>query len=523
MVSFNDVLQWITPPQDWQVLTPDFVVLLFALLAPLLALWDTDRKGMQQFTLIGLGGAFFLTLGSLLQLDKGIFSLEYIDWSTQSAAAGHGVARAFRITEASQTLKLIFIGVAFLAVWGAGRPLKQKGVQGRAEEDHGEFHSLILFATLGMMIVASAQELIVLLLGIEVASMSSYLLAGFRRDSAGAEASMKYFLVGAASSGLTLFGISLLYGMTGTTNIPEIGRTLVTGGSFDAISFVAILTVGAGLMFKISSVPFQMWAPDVYYGAPAPVAGMLASGSKAMGMVAVFNVFLVGLIGVKANWELALAAIAVATMFVGNLIALQQDSIRRMLAYSSIAQAGYLLIAVVVGTAYAVGGGILHLMVNAAMKLGAFLVVGAILYSGVPDRVDGWKGLGKRNGFLAIAMTLFLLSMAGIPPLGGFTSKFILFSSAIDVGLIQNLGWLLWLAVFAVLNSAISLYYYFRVIRAMYVEEPAEEMARVTVEPGVKIAIGMCLGLVLLVGIYPTWFVDASMAAARDLLSFAGP
>ncbi len=522
MVSFNDVLRWITPPQDWQVLTPDFVVLLFALLAPLLALWDTDRRGMQQFTLIGLGGAFLLTLGSLLGWNQGIFSLDYIAWSAQSAAAGHYVTDAFRVTEMSQTLKLLFLGVAFLAVLGAGRPLKQKGISGRAEEDHGEFHSLILFATLGMMIVASAQELIVLLLGIEVASMSSYLLAAFRRDRDGAEASMKYFLVGAASSAFTIFGISLVYGMAGTTHIPTLGATLVTGGAFDAVSFVAILLVGAGLAFKVSSVPFQMWAPDVYYGAPVPVAGMLASASKAMGFVAVFNVFLVGFFGLKANWELALAAIAVATMFVGNLVALQQDSIRRMLAYSSIAQAGYLLIAVVVGTQYAVGGGILHLLTNAAMKLGAFLIVGALIYSGVPDRVDGWKGLGKRNGFLALAMTIFLLSMAGLPPLGGFTSKFVLFSSAVDVGIVQKLGWLVWLAVFAVVNSAISLFYYFRVIRAMYVEE-GSETERVLVGPGVRVAVGACAALVLLVGFYPAWFVDAAMAAAGDLLSFRAP
>lgn len=522
-MAFTDILTALTPPSDWQVLTPDFVVLLFALLAPLLALWDTDRKGMQQFALIGLGGSFLLTLGSLLGWNRGIFSLDYITWSAQSFDAGHPVAQAFRVTEASQTLKLVFLGVAFLAVLGAGRPLRQPGVQGRAEEDHGEFHSLILFATLGMMVVASAQDLFVLLLGIETASLSSYLLAGFRRDLAGAEASMKYFLVGAASSGMTLFGISLLYGMTGTTHIPTIGQELVVDGAFDAISFVAILTVGAGLAFKISSVPFHMWAPDVYYGAPVPISGMLASASKAMGFIAVFNVFLVGLVGVKANWELALAAVAVATMFTGNLIALRQDSIRRMLAYSSVAQAGYLLIAVVVGTQYAVGGGILHLITNAGMKLGAFLVVGALIYSGVPDRVDGWKGLGRRNGFLALAMTVFLLSMAGLPPLGGFTSKFVLFSSAIDAGIGQRLGWLVWLAVFAVLNSAISLFYYFRVIRAMYVDDAELEQETVAVEPGVRVAVGACLALVVLVGIYPSWFIDAAMEAAGDLLSLRAP
>jgi len=518
-MALRDIL---LPPLDWQALTPELVILLFALLAPIVALWDTDRKGLQQFSLIGLGGGFLLTLGSLLGTRWGIpgtgidFTLEYIGKSPNAA---------FAVTEASQFLKLIFLGVAFLAVLGAGRVLK-----GKAEEDHGEFHSLILFATLGMMIVASSQELITLLLGIEIASMSSYLLAGFRRDRIGAEAALKYFIIGAVSSGMTLYGISLLYGATGTTHIATIGDMLHTGGAYDAVSLVAIVMVLAGMAFKISSVPFHAWAPDVYSGAPAPVAGMLASASKAMGFAAMFNVFLVGLAGVSANWQLGLAAVAVITMFLGNLVALQQQSLRRMLAYSSIAQAGYVLIALIVAGAalntgqyathgvYAIGGGLLHLLVNAAMKLGAFLVVGALLLVGVNDHLDGYKGLAKRAPLLAFAMTVFLLSMAGIPPLGGFTSKFILFSSAIDVGVTRQLGWLVWLAVFAVINSAISLFYYVRVIRTMYVEEGEE--GRIEVDRGAMTAVLACMALVILVGVYPQWFVDAAMNAAASLLGF---
>jgi NADH-quinone oxidoreductase subunit N len=394
-----------------------------------------------------------------------------------------------------------------------GRPLK-----GRVEEDWGEFYSLLLFATLGMMVVASATELFTLLLGIEMASMSSYLLATFRRDTIGAEAGLKYFVIGAISSGMTLFAISLIYGMAGTTKIPELAAAITTTGGFDAISMVAIVLLLAGLGFKISAVPFHAWAPDVYSGAPVPVAGMLAAASKAMGFAALFNVFVVGLIGVKANWELAVALLAAASMFVGNLVALQQTSIRRMLAYSSIAQAGYLLIAVAVATPYAVGGGILHLFVNAAMKLGAFVIVGALLWVGVPDHLDGWKGLGRRAPFFAFAMTLFLLSMAGLPPLGGFTSKFVLFSGAIDVAVVENLGWLAVLALVAVINSAISLYYYLRVIRAMYVEPGEESAEKLPFDSGTTVAVGACVALVIVVGVFPEWFVDASMQAARSLL-----
>lgn len=524
-MALGDVLRWITLPQDWQVLTPETVVLLFALLAPIVGTWDQDRRGLQQFALTGLGGAFLLTLGSLLSLEWGPFSLRYIDWSRLSLEAGHPVAEAFAVTEASQVFKLIFLGVAFLAVLAAGRPFK-----GKAEEDYGEFFALILFATLGMMVVASARDLIVLFLGIETASLSSYLLAGFRRDRAGSEAGLKYFVVGAVSSGFTLFAISLLYGMAGTTSIPGIAENLSLAG-FDAATAVVVVFLLVGLGFKISSVPAHTWAPDVYYGAPTPVTAMLASASKAMGFVAVFQVFLVALLGIRTNWELAVALVAAVTMTVGNLVALRQNNLRRMLAYSSIAQAGYLLIAVAVGTVFALGGGVFHLMVNAAMKLGAFLVIGALLALGVPDHVDGWRGLGRRAPFLAFAMTVFLLSMAGLPPLGGFASKFVLFSSAIDVGVRDRLGWLVWLAVAAVLNSAISLYYYLRVIRKMYVEDPdaaapdaadtAAAGTRLAVPAGVVAAVAVCLAAVVVMGVYPQWFLEAAMDAAASMMAVA--
>lgn len=510
---------FLLPDLNWQSITPELVVLLFALLAPLVALWDTDRKGMQQFALIGLGGGFLLTLGSIFGFDRDLpftdirFTLEYI-----GASLGDG---AYTITYASQVLKLLFLGVGVLAVLGIGRPLK-----GRAEEDYGEFYSLLLFATLGMMVVASSQELFLLFLGIETTSMCSYLLAAFRRDRVASEAGLKYFVIGAISSGMTLFAISLLYGMAGSTRIADLAA-ITTEGGFDAVSLIPIVLLLAGLGFKVSSVPFHAWAPDVYSGAPVPVAGVLASASKAMGFVALFNVFLVGLVGVKSNWELAVALLAVVTMTVGNLVALQQTNLRRMLAYSSIAQAGYLLIALAVGTWYAVGGGIFHLFVNAAMKLGAFLVVGALLYAGIPDHVDGWRGLGKRAPLLAFAMAIFLLSMAGLPPFGGFASKFVLFSGAIDVGVTADLGWLVWLAVAAVLNSALSLYYYLRVIRAMYVEAPeaagpeGAAVERIEVPAGTQVAVGLCVVAVLAMGLWPQPFVEMAMKAAQGLLGVA--
>jgi len=497
----------------WNAFMPEIVVLLFALLAPIMALFDTDRAGMRQFTLIGLGGALLLAIGSLFNFSVTL-PLVNIPFSTQYQGAVFGGVLAF--TYASQLFKVLFLAVAFVAVLGVGRPFK-----GRVEEDWGEFFALILFATFGMMVVASAQELVTLVLGIETASMSSYLMAGFRRDRIGAEASLKYFTIGAISSGLLLFGVSLVYGATGTTFIPALKDAAWSGG-LDAVSLLPIVMVLAGIGFKVSSVPFHAWAPDVYSGAPAPVAGILASGSKAMGFVAAFNVFAVGLVGLKSNWQFAIAAVAAASILFGNLVALQQQNIRRMLAYSSIAQAGYILIALAVGTSaqdggqWALGGGIFHLLTNAAMKLGAFIAVGALLWAGLPDTVDGWKGLGKRAPLVAFCMTLFLLSMAGLPPLGGFMSKFALFSGAIDAGTTAAQGWLVWLAVLGILGSALSLFYYLRLIRAMYVEEG--EPGRVDLPSGTTAAIVLCAVLVVLMGIWPQPFWDASLHAARDLL-----
>lgn len=521
LVAFLGIAWWqgwldglssvILPDLEWQSITPELVVLLFALLAPLVALWDTDRRGMQQFALIGLGGGFLLTLGSLYSYTSDLpftsidFTLAYI---------GSNLKGVYAVTYASQLFKLIFLAVGLVAVLGVGRPLK-----GRVEEDYGEFYGLLLFAILGMMVVASAQELFTLFLGIEMTSICSYLLAAFRRDRIGSEAGLKYFVIGAISSGMTLFAISLLYGMAGTTSIAGLAA-ITTGSGFDAASIMAIVLLLAGLGFKISSVPFHAWAPDVYSGAPVPVAGVLASASKAMGFLAIAQVFLVGLIGVKANWELAVALIAAGTMFVGNLVAIQQNNLRRMLAYSSIAQAGYLLIAIAVGTWFALGAGIFHLMVNAAMKLGAFLIIGALLYAGIPDQVDSVRGLGKRAPLLAFAMAVFLLSMAGIPPFGGFASKFLLFGSAVDAGVNESLGWLLPLALVAVVNSAISLYYYLRVIRAMYVES-GDSTERVDVTPGVTAAVVVCLAAVIVMGLYPWPFIQASMKAALSLLGLA--
>jgi len=261
-------------------------------------------------------------------------------------------------------------------------------------------------------------------------------------------------------------------------------------------------------------VPFHMWAPDVYEGAPTPISGLLAAASKKMGFAAFFKVFLIGLIVTKTDWQFAMAALAIITMTVGNLVAVSQTSIKRMLAYSSVAQAGYLLIALPVATQYAVAGGLFHILTHAFMKSGAFMVVAAMGTVAIGEKLDDFKGLSRRSPFLAIAMTLFLLSLAGIPPLAGFASKFVLFSSSVYQSFEPGESWLIWLAIAGVLNSALSLYYYARVIKYMYmVKGGAEE--KVKVPPMLTVSIVFAVVMVVGIGLFPEPFINACITAAE--------
>jgi NADH-quinone oxidoreductase subunit N len=278
----------------------------------------------------------------------------------------------------------------------------------------------------------------------------------------------------------------------------------------------------AGLGFKIAAVPFQMWAPDVYEGSPTTVTMLLAAGSKKMGFAAMFKIFLIGLIAIRVDWYIAIAVIAVITMTLGNVLAIRQTNIKRMLAYSSIAQAGYILIAVAVygGTYgvdrtmadYALAGGLFHILTHAFMKGGAFIVTAICAVTLVGEDIKDYKGLGKRAPFVAFSMMLFLLSLAGIPPLAGFASKFVLFSSAVYAG-----GWFIPLAVAGVLNSALSLYYYARIIKYMYMSEPAKGKGNeIKVPVSMKVALVLAVAAVILIGLYWSPFIDVASNAASS-------
>ncbi|MDW7731917.1 MAG: F(420)H(2) dehydrogenase subunit N [Methanolobus sp.] len=410
----------------------------------------------------------------------------------------------------SQFFKIVFLVVLLLFAIAS-----IKYTEGNSHTE--EFFSLGIFATIGMMFVASANDLMVLFVAFELASLATYALAGFEKNNQKSlEAAMKYFMMGSLSAALLLFGISFIYGMTGTTSIPAIAAN-IQGLMTNPIGLVAVILLVAGFGFKIALVPFHMWAPDTYQGSPSVVSSLLAAGSKKMGIVAAFKVFIVALIALQAEWQMVFAILAVVTMTYGNVVALSQTSVKRMLAYSSLAQAGYISMAFVVLTPMALGGGILYALSHGFMKAGAFIATAAVAYMVLsenkdaedPDHLDNFKGLGRRMPITALSMTIFVFALAGIPLTAGYFSKFVLFSSTIESGLI-------WLAVIAILNSALSLYYYAKIVKYMYFLPTDADKVKEPLPYTIALIIAV-IG-VLIIGFWPQPFVYWAMQAANVLI-----
>jgi len=386
----------------------------------------------------------------------------------------------------------------------------------------GEFYSLLLFATLGIGLIASATDLIMIYVAIELLSITSYILTGYlREDPKSNEAAIKYFLYGAVASAVMLYGMSLLYGATGSTNLSEIATALGDAtASLQGIIFPAVIFLLAGFGFKIGAVPFHQWAPDAYEGAPTPVTAFLSVGPKAAGFAVLARVFLTALPSFQPDQVALLAAISAVTMTLGNLVAIWQKNIKRMLAYSSIAQAGYILLGVVAAlylpsrtSASALGmtSLVFYLIIYIFGNLGAFIVIITFSNGGGGDSIEDYAGLSQRSPGLALAMLLFLLSLAGIPPLAGFIGKFYLFAALMKEGF-------LWLVLVAVLNSIVSLYYYLQVVRQMYIIPPRTEEP-VPTSRALSGALLIALAGVLLLGIYPAPLIELIRVAARAFLS----
>jgi len=430
----------------------------------------------------------------------------------------------------------VFLVVALLVV------IASKGFISKEEPHQAEYYCLMFFAVAGMMFVAAATDLIVLYLAFEMSGLSTFALTAFRkRDKKASEASMKFFVIGAISSAIILFGISLVYGITGTTSFGATMDLVTMGKSLGSAVpgmepplIVAIAFLLAGFGFKVAVVPFHMWAPDVYEGAPTTISAFLAAGSKKMGIVALIKVFLIALLAVQADWLIVLAVLAIATQTVGNLLAIPQKSVKRMLAYSSIAHAGYILIAIAVASILgttAVGnadyagkydvatagitGGLYHVLTHAIMTAGAFIVVAAVATAKIGESYEDYRGLLKRMPFMAIAMSILMLSLAGIPPFGGFFSKLVLFSSAVDASSYN--AWFIALAISGVLNSALSLYFYARLVWYMLVLE-SDRKDQPPVSGSMTAAVAIAVMLVLIAGLAAQPFISFVQDAARSFL-----
>jgi NADH-quinone oxidoreductase subunit N len=422
---------------------------------------------------------------------------------SQWGMSERGYAGMVALDNLSTLFNVLFLSTTSVVVLLSGPFLRSEAVE------HSEYYALLLFATSGMMMLASGLDLITLFLGIEVLSVSLYILAGFRRNSETSnESAMKYFLLGAFASGILLYGIALVYGATATTNLDRIGDAIAgaSGPVPEGLFYAGMALILVGLSFKVAAVPFHMWTPDVYQGAPTPVTAFLSAGPKAAAFAAFIRTFFVAFGPAQAEWDMVLSVIAVLTMVVGNVAAIAQTNVKRMLAYSSIAHSGYVLIGLVSGGVIGGTGAVFYLLAYVAMTLGAFAVVIVLeAKSGRGDELKDYAGLGFKYPLLGALLSLFMISLSGIPPTVGFVGKLYLFGGAVQSGHI-------WLAVIGVLASATSVFYYLRLLVLMYMREPQEAF------PPLRIPLALALALlVTAVGtLWPGLFPSAWFAAAQE-------
>ena len=375
----------------------------------------------------------------------------------------------------------------------------------RQGAETGEFHALLLFSIAGQSLMASANDLIIIFIGLEISSIASYVLAGYLRDDKRAnEAALKYFLLGSFATAFFLYGVALIYGSAETINLSNV-RAALTGQQAPSPIFVGVAAamIFVGLAFKVSAAPFQIWAPDVYQGAPTPVAAFLSAGPKAAAFAIFLRIFMTAFEPIGAGWEPLVWLSALLSMTIGNFAALRQSNVKRMLAYSSIAHAGYVLVALTARSEVGVAAAMFYLAAYAFMNIGAFAVVSHL--SGSNERylnLEDFAGLGRQQPLTAAMLTIFLLSLIGVPLTGGFFGKFYIFKAALESHLI-------WLAVLGLLNSAVAAYYYLRILVMMYMHEPGEAASNVgPLSPGLSAALILPAIGTLFLGIFPNWVLD---------------
>jgi len=477
---------------------PELVVTATIVLLVVVHVASKNRRSAAPaiLSLVGVGAALFLA--SLTPVDAGHSLFE-------GMVAFDGFAVFFKLLTALATLFVIFMSMDSAEL---------------AEKSQAEYYVFLLSVLLGMFFLSSATDIVMLYLALEMVSIPSYLLAGYLKGKGSStEAAMKYVIYGATASGVMIYGFSILYGLTGTTQIGAIGRALAAGqASLPAFLAAVMVTVGFG--YKIAAVPFHMWSPDVYEGAPTPVTAFLSVGPKAAGFAVLVRFFytvfaapdsLAGMwkISVSVDWTLLFAILSAVTMTVGNFVAVNQKNVKRLLAYSSIAHAGYMLMGFVLLSSMGLRAILFYLVVYLFMNLGAFYVVVLVANGIRSEEISDYSGLGSRAPLVAVALAIFLFALTGIPPFSGFIGKVYLFAEVINRGIY-------WLAIVAALNSVVSLYYYARIVKVMFLENP-KEATELRVAPVPRVMVCLLAVPTLILGVYWEPVIRVAEASVRLL------
>jgi NADH-quinone oxidoreductase subunit N len=448
-------------------------------------------------------------------------------WYSRDLLPLDGFYGMIRIDGFALLFKSVFLIAAALTVAISTRYLDIEG------EQHGEFYALVLFATVGMMFLACGYDLIVLYISLELMALTFYVLVAFtKREKRSNEAAMKYFLLGAFSSGILLYGMSFLYGLAGSTNLGEIGRavgqivaslpsgTEVQDGSLRPLLLLAMIALAAGLFFKIAAVPFHMWAPDAYEGAPTSVTAFLSTGSKAASFALYARIFLEAMPSLRLDWAPLLGLVAAVTILVGNWAAVTQENSKRLLAYSSISNAGYLLLGLVAGNTYGYLGLIIYLFVYTLMNMGAFGVIISLRRRGfIGDNVDDLTGLAHKAPGMAAMMVVFMLSLGGLPMTGGFIGKYFLFGGLLQRGAADGKNWYYWLAIWAIINTVVSFYYYIRFIKVMYLDDRVADDKPLALSPALQTALIVSVIGVIVTGVFPQPFISVAQKLIEPLVA----
>jgi len=501
---------------DLQLIAPELILTVCACIALVMEviLPYSKSKLIAYFALVGVGLA--------------AVSLGVQWWYLRDVLPFDGFYGMVRIDGFALLFKAVFLVSAALAIGISTRYLDIEG------EQHGEYYALVLFATVGMMFLACGYDLISLYVSLELMALTFYVLVAFtKREKKSNEAAMKYFLLGAFSSGVLLYGMSLLYGLAGSTNLGQIGQEVgnVIGliknnpppsdlSKLRPMLLLGMIALAAGLFFKVAAVPFHMWAPDVYEGAPTSVTAFLSTGSKAASFALYARIFIVALGDMHVDWAPLLGLVAAITIMVGNWAAVTQENSKRLLAYSSISNAGYLLLALVAGNSYGYIGLVIYLFVYTLMNMGAFGVIISLRRRGIiGDNVEDLTGLAQKAPGLAAMMGVFMLSLGGLPMTGGFIGKYFLFGGLIQRGTTEGKSWYIWLAVWAILNTVVSFYYYVRFIKVMYLGDRVADDKPLNMAPVLRATLVASLVGIIFVGIYPQPFIELAQKLIGPLAS----